>query len=50
MVCDGCGLRLDVGAAEIPCRSCGGSMTFPEGADNTKCPFCGVDVERVGVL
>ncbi|MGB2940455.1 MAG: hypothetical protein WBD38_09185 [Candidatus Dormiibacterota bacterium] len=50
VVCDGCGLKLDVGGAEIPCASCGGTMTFPEGADRTKCPFCGVDVEKVGIL
>lgn len=50
VVCEGCGLTLDVGAAEIPCRSCGGSMTFAQGADRTKCPFCGVDVEKVGIM
>lgn len=49
VVCDGCGRRLDVGAAEIPCTGCGGHMTFEEGADRTKCPFCGVDVEKVGL-
>jgi LSD1 subclass zinc finger protein len=48
-VCDGCGRKLDVISAEITCGNCGGSMTFPSGATQMACPYCKVDVERVGI-
>jgi ribosomal protein L37AE/L43A len=50
VVCDGCGRTLDVGAAELTCSNCGGTMTLPVGASRTACPFCKVDVERVGIF
>ena len=49
VVCDGCGRKLDVTAAEITCGNCGATMTFPSGATHMACPFCKVDVERVGI-
>ena len=50
VVCDGCGRKLDVTAAELTCGNCGATMTFPSGASRMACPYCQVDVERVGVL
>ena len=47
-VCDHCGHRLDVGAAEWPCNTCGGLMTMPAGAASTTCPYCKGLVDRVG--
>jgi DNA-directed RNA polymerase subunit RPC12/RpoP len=50
VVCDGCGRKLDVTAAELTCGNCGATMTFPSGASRMACPYCKVDVERVGIL
>jgi DNA-directed RNA polymerase subunit RPC12/RpoP len=49
VVCDGCGRKLDVAAAELTCGNCGATMTFPSGASHMACPYCKVDVERVGI-
>lgn len=48
-ICDGCGRKIDVGSAEIPCANCGGTMTLPVGADRVACPFCQSQVERAGM-
>lgn len=48
-ICDGCGRKIDVGGAEIPCANCGGTMTLPVGADHVACPFCQSQVERAGM-
>ncbi len=47
-VCDHCGHKLDVGAAEWPCNTCGGLMTMPAGEASTTCPYCKGLVDRVG--
>jgi LSD1 subclass zinc finger protein len=49
IICEGCGRRMDLGSAEIPCASCGAVMTLPAGADRTACPFCQSQVERAGL-
>jgi len=49
MICEGCGRKMDLGSAEIPCASCGAVMTLPAGADRTACPFCQSQVERAGL-
>jgi len=49
VICDGCGRKIDVGGAEIPCANCGGSFTFPSGADHIACPFCRSEVRRAGI-
>src|SRR6266702_1996960 len=49
MICEGCGRRMDLGSAEIPCASCGAVMTLPAGADRIACPFCQAQVERAGI-
>jgi DNA-directed RNA polymerase subunit RPC12/RpoP len=49
IICDGCGRKIDVGAAEIPCTTCGATMTLPAGADRIGCPFCQSQVERSGM-
>lgn len=49
MVCEDCGRKLDVGAAEIPCTNCGATITFPLGADSTACPYCDVKLDKVGI-
>lgn len=49
MICEGCGRKIDVGAAELSCATCGGSMTLPAGADHIACPFCQSDVRRTGM-
>lgn len=49
MICEGCGRKMDLGSAEIPCTSCGAVMTLPAGADRIACPFCQAQVERAGI-
>jgi DNA-directed RNA polymerase subunit RPC12/RpoP len=49
VICNGCGRRIELGSAEIPCAACGASMTLPAGADQVACPFCGSRVERAGI-
>jgi LSD1 subclass zinc finger protein len=49
IICDGCGRKMDLGSAEIPCASCGATMTLPAGADGVACPFCQAQVERAGI-
>jgi DNA-directed RNA polymerase subunit RPC12/RpoP len=49
VVCDRCGRKLDVTVAELTCGNCGATMTFPSGASHMACPYCKVDVERVGI-
>lgn len=49
MICEGCGRKMDLGSAEIPCASCGAVMTLPAGADRIACPFCQAQVERAGI-
>jgi DNA-directed RNA polymerase subunit RPC12/RpoP len=49
VICDRCGRKIDVGAAEIPCAQCGSSMTLPAGADGIACPFCQSEVTRAGI-
>jgi LSD1 subclass zinc finger protein len=49
IICEGCGRRMDLGSAEIPCAACGAVMTLPAGADRVACPFCQAQVERAGI-
>jgi LSD1 subclass zinc finger protein len=49
IICEGCGRKMDLGSAEIPCASCGAVMTLPAGADRMACPFCQAQVERAGL-
>jgi LSD1 subclass zinc finger protein len=49
MICEGCGRKMELGSAEIPCASCGATMTLPAGADRIACPFCQAQVERAGI-
>jgi DNA-directed RNA polymerase subunit RPC12/RpoP len=49
VICNGCGRKIGLGSAEIPCAACGGSMTLPAGADQVACPFCGSRVARAGI-
>jgi DNA-directed RNA polymerase subunit RPC12/RpoP len=49
VICDGCGRKMDLASAEIPCTTCGATMTLPEGADGVACPFCKSRVERAGI-
>jgi LSD1 subclass zinc finger protein len=49
VICEGCGRKMDLGSAEIPCASCGAVMTLPAGADRIACPFCQAQVERAGI-
>lgn len=46
VVCEGCGHRVDVGGAEVPCAQCGGKISMPEGKARVSCPFCKATVER----
>jgi LSD1 subclass zinc finger protein len=48
-ICDGCGRKMDLASAEIPCASCGATMTLPSGADRVACPFCQSQVARAGI-
>jgi LSD1 subclass zinc finger protein len=48
IVCDHCGRSLDVGGAQVSCRSCGGTMSLPVGVQRQNCPYCKAEVERVG--
>jgi LSD1 subclass zinc finger protein len=49
IICEGCGRKMDLGNAEIPCASCGAVMTLPAGADQAACPFCQAQVQRAGL-
>lgn len=49
VICNGCGQKIDVSVAEIPCATCGATMTIPAGADQVACPFCRSQVERAGI-
>jgi DNA-directed RNA polymerase subunit RPC12/RpoP len=49
VICEGCGRKIDVSAAEMPCARCGGHLTFPAGADRVACPFCQSEVQRAGL-
>jgi LSD1 subclass zinc finger protein len=49
VICEGCGRKIDVGGVELPCASCGATMTLPAGADQVACPFCQATVERAGL-
>ncbi len=49
VICEGCGLRIDLGSAEIPCASCGATMTLPAGRDEIACPYCQAQVRRAGI-
>lgn len=46
-ICDKCGHKLDVGAAEWPCGTCGGLVTLPAGEASTTCPYCKGLVDRI---
>lgn len=46
---DGCGRTMDLASAEIPCSSCGATMTLPSGAEGVACPFWQSRVERAGI-
>jgi LSD1 subclass zinc finger protein len=46
VVCDGCGRRVEVGAAEMSCVGCGGRLSLPEGTDRVNCPWCQGEVRR----
>jgi DNA-directed RNA polymerase subunit RPC12/RpoP len=46
VVCDGCGRRVEAGAAEVPCASCGSRLCLPEGAHEAACPHCRAAVRR----
>jgi DNA-directed RNA polymerase subunit RPC12/RpoP len=48
VVCDGCGHRLDVGAAESACTNCGGHVSVTVGATESRCPYCRTLISRVG--
>lgn len=48
-ICDHCGHRLDVGAAEFECPGCGGMITAPSGVSELSCPHCHTEVERVHI-
>jgi DNA-directed RNA polymerase subunit RPC12/RpoP len=49
VICSGCGRKIDLGGAEIPCAACGASMTLPAGADEVACPYCRAQVRRAGI-
>ena len=49
VVCDSCGRVVDAGAAEIACTTCGGSITFPAGAERVGCPYCQAEIRRAGI-
>jgi DNA-directed RNA polymerase subunit RPC12/RpoP len=49
VICSGCGRRIELGSAEIPCASCGATMTMPAGKDQVACPFCESQVRRAGL-
>jgi DNA-directed RNA polymerase subunit RPC12/RpoP len=48
VVCDSCGHRLDLGAAELACTNCGGLVSLPVGSTGSPCPYCRTLISRVG--
>lgn len=49
VICSGCGRRIELASAEIPCASCGATMTLPAGTDQVACPFCQSQLRRAGM-
>jgi hypothetical protein len=47
VVCDGCGLKLDLGAGDLECTGCGGHIAIPEGQPAAQCAFCKAEVRRM---
>jgi hypothetical protein len=47
VVCDGCGLKLDLGAGDMECTGCGGHIAIPDGQPTAQCPFCRAEVRRL---
>jgi Zn finger protein HypA/HybF involved in hydrogenase expression len=48
VLCEGCGFLVDVGAPEIACEHCGGTISAPAGATMLACPYCRSHVTVVG--
>ena len=47
VVCESCGLRVDIAGGMIPCRNCGAPINFPEAQSRLNCPYCRVETQRV---
>mgnify|MGYP001033356111 CR=1 FL=1 len=47
VLCEDCGIRIDVSADEVNCANCGGLISFPMGKNRTTCPFCKAEAQRM---
>lgn len=47
VVCEDCGLQIDMLNGPVPCRQCGAPLSFPVGASHLACPYCTSQTQRV---
>jgi DNA-directed RNA polymerase subunit RPC12/RpoP len=47
VVCERCGLRIEVSAAPVPCQHCGAPLDYPEATSRLTCPYCRTATARV---
>jgi DNA-directed RNA polymerase subunit RPC12/RpoP len=45
----GCGRTIDLGAAEVACATCGGSITMPAGVERVSCRYCRAEIRKAGI-
>ncbi len=47
VLCEACGFRVDVTAAEISCQECGAPISPPDGAGTQSCPYCNAEIRII---
>jgi len=47
VVCGNCGFTIDIHSEAVPCRKCGGLLSFPISAKHILCPYCNTDTRRI---
>ena len=47
VVCETCGLQIEIAAGAVPCRQCGAPLELPVGVDRLTCPYCRSQTARV---
>ncbi|MBX7131794.1 MAG: hypothetical protein K1X67_03850 [Fimbriimonadaceae bacterium] len=47
VVCESCGVRVDVEADESSCANCAGKLSFPVGVSRATCPYCRAEAIRM---
>jgi Zn finger protein HypA/HybF involved in hydrogenase expression len=47
MICENCGLKIDVGNPEVNCKNCAGMISFPVGQNRLQCPYFKAEAQRM---